>query len=131
MCKNLLESAKRICKRRKIKKEPLQIEYVTRLYNHYNKNEMSLFNLRTFTLVITGFTGFLRFDELSDLKLGDVNFFPSYMKILIRKSKTDVYRDGDCVYIAKYKSEMCPVEILRLYIKKPRFKIQTNIYFYC
>ena len=69
---------------------------------------MSLFNLRTFTLVITGFTGFLRFDELSDLKLGDVNFFPSYMKILIRKSKTDVYRGGDCVYIAKYKSEMCP-----------------------
>ena len=79
---------------------------------------MSLFNLRIFTLVITGFTGFLRFDELSDLKLGDINFFPSYMKILIRKSKTDVYRDGDCVYIAKYKSEMCPVEILRLYIKK-------------
>ena len=118
LCKNLLESAKRICKRRKIKKEPLQIEHVTRLYDHYNKNEISLFNLRTFTLVIIGFIGFLRFDELSDLKLGDVNFFPSYMKILIRKSKTDVYRDGDCVYIAKSKSEICPVEILRLYIKK-------------
>ena len=38
------------------------------------------------------------------------------MKIFIEKSKTDIYRNGNWIYIARSNSELCPVATLQRYL---------------
>ena len=38
------------------------------------------------------------------------------MKIFIAKSKTDVYKNGNWIYIARGNSELCPVATLQTYL---------------
>ena len=38
------------------------------------------------------------------------------MSIFIEQSKTDVYRDGSCVVIARTGSDMCPVKLLEKFL---------------
>ena len=53
--------------------------------------------------------GFFRFDELSRIRECDVESFSEYMEIFIESSKTDQYRDGARVVIARTHSLYCPV----------------------
>ena len=58
----------------------------------------------------------LRFDELAKLRCCDVNFNNSdYVKITIASSKTDVYRDGSSVLLARTGTVNCPHTILSRY----------------
>jgi len=54
-----------------------------------------------------------RYDEAANLKLGDVLFCDSYLNAFIEKSKTDQYREGAWVFIAKVNSDICPTKPLR------------------
>ena len=45
-------------------------------------------------MILLGYSGFLRFSEFSDLKCRDVIFEDSHFVLHIRKSKTDIYREG-------------------------------------
>ena len=83
------------------KKEPISSSAIVKIVNHYVHEDSSLMDLRVATLCVLGFTGFLRFDELSNLKYCDFLFTSSYVKIFLERSKTDVYREGDWVFISK------------------------------
>ena len=50
------------------------------------------------------------------MKLSDVEFFTTHMRIFIEKSKTDVYRDGNWLVISRCDSKLCPVLNLERYI---------------
>ncbi|XP_066934783.1 integrase/recombinase xerD homolog [Clytia hemisphaerica] len=65
----------------------------------------------------TSSTGFLRYDEVSNLIFGDILVFETYMKLFIEKSKTDQHREGAWVYIAKLDSPFCPVKTLLRFTK--------------
>ena len=53
------------------------------------------------------------FDELAKLCCCDVNFHNSdYVKITVVSSKTDVYRDGSSVLLARTGTVTCPYMIL-------------------
>ena len=60
-------------------------------------------------MILLGFSGFLRFDELSSLRCNDISIFDSYFILKIRKSKTDQYRFGDEIPISKGLSIACPL----------------------
>jgi site-specific recombinase XerD len=45
-------------------------------------------------MCLLGYAGFLRFSELASLKKSDISFFPSYVKLYLEKSKTDVIEKG-------------------------------------
>ena len=59
-----------------------------------------------------------RYDEVSNLMVGDIILYDTHMKIFIEHSKTDQYREGAWVYIAKLDSPVCPVRTLKLYIER-------------
>ena len=52
-------------------------------------------------MALLAFAGFLRFDELSNLKLKDVVSHATYFELFIEGSKTDQYREGAVVPIVK------------------------------
>ena len=64
------------------------------------------------------FAAFFRYSEASNLTLGDIVFNDSFIKIFVEKSKTDQYREGHWVHIAKTSSEICPVKTLKRYIEE-------------
>ena len=45
-------------------------------------------------MCLLAYTGFLRFNELSSIRLGHVTFNDEGLKLFIPSSKTDVYHDG-------------------------------------
>ena len=114
-----LEAAKRTCSRPVTKKQPITPEHLKSVYGSMIQDgKLSLLHLRDFTLILLCFCGFLRFEEAANITLGDINFSPLYMRIFIEKSKTDQYRIGAWVVIAKLDSQFCPVEFIRKYIDR-------------
>ena len=45
-----------------------------------------------------------------------IEFQDDYIKIFLPRSKTDIYREGNCIYISVSSSKYCPVGILRRYL---------------
>ena len=112
-----LEAAKRTCSRPVRKKEPITPDHIKRIHVEMTvSGKMSLLHLRDFTMILLCYSGFLRFEEVARLTLSDIVFNPLFMKIFIEESKTDQYRIGAWVFVAKMNSNFCPVEFTRNYI---------------
>ena len=78
-------------------------------------------DLRVAALCTLGFAGFFRFSELSNMLCKHiVSVLEDHIKIFVPHSKTDVYREGNFVYIAKILSKCCPVSILLRYMRKAK-----------
>lgn len=71
---------------------------------------------RTFVMCLLGFSGFFRFSELSNIRICDIKWENAHIEINIPKSKTDIYRRGNSVIIAKTGNNLCPVFWLNKYI---------------
>ena len=67
------------------------------------------------TLCVLGYAGFFRFNELVQLRRCDFQFEDSFMRIFVHRSKTDVYRDGAWVVIAKTFKHTCPYLLVQRY----------------
>ena len=59
--------------------------------------------------------GFLRFRELSNLKRSDFILHNTHMSIFIEKCKTDIYRKGRWLDLAKPNSNLCPLDLTKRY----------------
>ena len=66
-------------------------------------------DLRIAALCTLGFAGSFRFSELSNILCKHIVFLEDHINIFVPHSKTDVYREGNVVYIAKTLSKYCPV----------------------
>ena len=113
---NMLEAAKRICCHQVSKKKPIKVNHLLLLYDKLMKNDLNLSKMRLMNICLLGFCGFLRYQEISNLKREDIIFCNTYMKLFIEKSKTDMYREGKWVYISKCDSQLCPVDNLKQYL---------------
>ena len=84
--KNLLEAAKRLRSTPLKKKDTIDTELLQELCEFY-KDSIDVADLCDLTMILLGYSGFLRFRELSDLKCSDVKFENSHFVLHIRKSK--------------------------------------------
>jgi hypothetical protein len=66
---------------------------------HLGNNDLLV--VRDLATILLSFAGFLRFDEVSSLLCSDVKIECEYLFLFIRKSKTNQYRNGNEVLIAK------------------------------
>ncbi|XP_052098129.1 sacsin-like [Mytilus californianus] len=85
-----------------------------------------LADLRICCLVLLSYAGFLRYSELSHLKAPNLRFYDSHVEITIVSSKTDVYRQGNLVVIAKTNSDLCPVAMLKRYLKAANISLSSD-----
>jgi hypothetical protein len=75
----------------------------------------SCFEASTMILTISATHGSDK-PELSNSKANNITFHEEYVYIFIEKSKTDCYRNGKHVLIAKLNTPQCLVTILQCYI---------------
>ena len=116
LVKQVLAGAKRMLAHRTTKKEPITPEILAQLVDKFAGIDADLGDLRVVTWCLIGFAGFLRFNELSVLKESDLQIFPDHMEIFIESSKTDQYRDGAWVTIARTGTKTCPVKMVERYV---------------
>ncbi|KAK3083447.1 hypothetical protein FSP39_022942 [Pinctada imbricata] len=94
---NVLEgAAKRRLSHSVQKKEPITPDLIDKMYDA-TFQEGNLYTQRTICACLLSYSGFLRVSELLSLKICDISFFTTHMSIFIEKSKTDIYRDGNCL----------------------------------
>ena len=112
LIKNILEAGVRISAKPVVRKEPVIPEMISSICSKRASPSANLASLRIAALFITAYCAFLRFDEPAKLRCCDVNFYNlDYVKIIIASSKTDVYRDGSSVLLARSGTVTCPYTI--------------------
>ena len=77
-----------------------------------------------------GFAGISRFSELINIRRNYIIFYGKYLKNFIERNKTDKYRKGTRIFIAKTCRETCPVSILRKYLKGLKLSSSSNDYIF-
>ena len=96
------------------------------LVTKYGGKNSTIPDLRFLLTCLLGFAGFLRIDELLDVKLKHIKLQKSHLEILITKSKSDQHREGHVVYISRIKSECCPVKHLSVYLQNAKLDISCD-----
>lgn len=114
--KLVLEGGKRMLSKPINKKEPINTDILRKLMDFYSKDPSNVLQFRTFVMCLLGFSGFFRFSELSNIRICDIKWENAHIEINIPKSKTDIYRRGNSVIIAKNGNDLCPVFWLNKYI---------------
>ena len=114
----ILASSKRSKSRPVIRKVPVLPSHIYTLFSKFFSPSMALDDLQTLTMISIGFAGFLRFNDLAQLKHDHIKFFPSSCSLFLEKRKNDQYRSGNTVWLASSGKITCPVSILRSFISR-------------
>ena len=94
------------------------------------KRNVSLVNIQLASACLLAFAGFLRFDELANIKVCDLSFSPYQLTIQIPRRKSDQLRHGSEVVIARTDAETCPVSMLKTYMKKGSIQRSSEGYLF-
>ena len=87
LIKSLLSYAKKMLSKPIVKKEPVTATHLKELLHINGNPKNSLKNLRPLAICFTADAGFLRHDELSNLRFSELKFYIDYVKIFIAKAK--------------------------------------------
>lgn len=123
--KGLLDAAKRLrsqpVKRKDVISSELLIQLCDQYVGHSNLNDV-----RDLSMILIGYAGLLRFDEISNLHANDIVFEESHLTLTIRKSKTDKFRAGNKVFISKGRSSACAYSMLKRYIDLSGISLKSD-----
>ena len=93
-------------------KAPLLASYVRKLFDLWRWSpESSLHSIMKLTAVALCFAGFLRFSDMMTIQWPEIRFLPTHMELFLERSKTDQYREGRWVLIARVSGPYCPVAL--------------------
>ena len=125
----MLAGLKRSLAKPIIKKEPFTADMV-KSFIEDAKKDGSLSNIRLATMCAMAFAGFLRYSEVCNIRLCDMELNRSHLKIKIPESKLDQLRQGDEVVIARSASRYCPVLMLECYMEKAGISFEGEKYLF-
>ena len=112
----VLQGLKKLLSKPIVKKEPITPEHLKAIMELYGSSN-NLMNTRLCAMILIGYAGFLRFDELINIRRCDLEVYVSHVNIFIVKSKTDIYRQGAWALIGATNSITCPVLALNRYLQ--------------
>ena len=115
--KLMYESAKRRCKVKPIKRDPIDSGTMSKILDQYGFSD-DLIEVRFAAMSGLMYAGMMRFDDIIRTRRCNLTFYHDYLQIQIVSSKTDIYSEGQSVYIARSHDNRCPVEVLGQYLKR-------------
>ena len=126
LCKNLVEAEKRRLHSPILKKEPVDLEMINAIVSKYAHPESNLKDLRLATMCVLAFAGLLRSQELLEIKASHIFLVEDHLVIFLPSSKTDVYRQGQQVFIARSDLCTCPYNLLLRYLKLANIVVRED-----
>ena len=115
-------------KRRKgniqIAKKPILINNLKKLINVIDKQKKEeIKKFRDRSIILIGFSGGFRRNEIVSLDYDDLDFVPEGLKINIKRSKTDQFGEGFVKALPYFdRSQYCPVVSLKKWIEISKIK---------
>ena len=110
MLKQLVESASRILSKTRKAKEPLMPYEVKQMVSSLRKGDPQ--KLQISCMLALGFSGFMRWDDLSNIYVDWTEVLPTHADMFLYKRKNDQFRQGSCVKLARTGLDDCPVAVL-------------------
>ena len=101
-------------------------EMLTALVNSLGPSP-GLADVRLAVIALLAFSAFLRYEELAKLRGCDIQFSAESMTVHITSSKTDQYRQGASVLVARSRTPTCPVGILERYFAKAGLSTSSKL----
>ena len=100
-------------------KKPLLISSLKIIINVIDKlNREEIKKLRDRSIILIGFSGGFRRNEIVSLNYDDLDFVPEGLKINVRKSKTDQFGEGFTKALPYFdSSQYCPVVSIKNWLK--------------
>ena len=100
-------------------KKPILINSLKSIINVIDQqNKKEIKKLRDRSIILIGFSGGFRRNEIVSLDYDDLDFVPEGLKINLRKSKTDQFGEGFTKALPYFdSSEYCPVVSLKKWIE--------------
>ena len=112
-----VDAAKRLLAQPVSRKEPIKVGHLKEISRKFDRPGMSLKDLQTLLIILVGFAGFLRWSDLSGIKIENIQILPSHMSIFLEKRKNDQFRKGQYVDIARFqKLSFCPVDVMERFL---------------
>ena len=112
--RSINESFQRILAVPRKRKEPATPEMLKAMVASMSPSP-SLSEVRLVSICLLAYAAFLRIDELVKLRCCDIKFCQEGLEVTIIASKTDQYREGHVVPIARTGNSTCPVAMLQRY----------------
>ena len=105
-------------------KKPILINNLKEIINTIDKqNKEEIKKYRDRSILLIGFSGGFRRNEIVSLDYEDLDFVPEGLKITIRKSKTDQFGEGSIKALPYFdRSQYCPVVSLKRWIEISKIK---------
>ena len=126
ICKNLVETEKRSPHPPVVKKEPVDLDMIKSIINNYASSDCNLKDLRFATMSTLLYVGLFRSQELLDMKLRDLDVTDTHLEVRLPKSKTDIYRLGQTVFIPKSGLYTCPYSLLIRYLNLSKIDLNAK-----
>ena len=120
-----LEGLRRALAKPVCKKSPFTVEMLQAIVRDAKKTN-TLASLRLAAICLISFAGFLRFDELANIRPCDLKIGEDHLTIQLPRSKTDQLRQGNEVVVARTGSETCPVAMLETYIRRGDIQMDSD-----
>ena len=86
--RTMQESAHRIKGRPKVKKEPATPQSLQKMASTLAQESASLLDIRTVTICLLAFSGFLHFNEIAQIRCSDLKFSSTDVRIKVRQRLT-------------------------------------------
>ena len=105
MVEQIATAAKRRAAKPPARKRPFSREQVAAMVRELALDS-DCFKLRTAVMIAVGFAGFMRWDDLQRIRVGNIAFHSKHMEIQLEKRKNDQMRQGTSVFISKQGQEI-------------------------
>ena len=128
MVRNVHQAARRILAQKRRRKQPLTGALLQRLYGSLKCEMDSLKVLQFLTLVVVGYAGLLRWNDLSQIFADEVHCMENYAVIYQRGRKNDQFRHGSWIYISRWDGDLCPVTLLQKLLKQGCYKGHVKLF---
>jgi integrase len=118
MVKQMLEACKRLLGKPVVGKQPLGIDVIVKVAEHFFTPRASLSNLRTCFICVIAFAGLMRVDEIIKVRRKDVVIVNDYMTVFCSRRKNDQLSKGHTIFFARSGKITCPVSITEQLLAK-------------
>ena len=92
-------------------KEPISEHMLLEIAERYNTPSASLLALRFLFILLIGYFGLFRINEILRIRPCDIQISDSHLSIFISSRKNDQHRDGHTSILARSGKITCPVSI--------------------
>ena len=119
LVKSIVEASSRVPREPVKKAEPTTPETLGLIFQQYEESS-NLLDIRFVCMCLLAYADFFRISELLSIRRSNIVTEDLYHKIFVEVSKTDKYREGSWVYIAKTGNVTCPYTYLIKYLEAAR-----------